>query len=401
MNEVEQTLSRTLGQAAEHAPRMPGLLPSRLEGIHLRRRRRGRMALAAAAVVLVAGGGVAVVRGGDTITVVPATAQVAETPAARVTEVWPQAVRKLPAKAPGGAPWHVTALIDDRTLLMETSTKAGTAGILYAYDLDAGTQREIATVSQSADTYGFANGFAVGNGRVAWWSSKDSVAHLWTVPLTGGTPKRVADHRLAPSDDGSAIDQLEVVDDKIVFSVYTGGVFEVPMADGTVEPVSGGTGMHVLEWPWIGAPGMGGERKGLLFENIRNVETGETRTAVVHPGEKFRICGVTICLGQTSEGETLFRHRDGSSQKSVPGDTPGLRPPTQDRFYVSTYGDIASMGVGLYDLETGKSGDLGLRGEGREQGVSFFSLPSTEPTGRILSYPLGDDLYVIDLAKMR
>ncbi|MGW0196977.1 TolB family protein [Nonomuraea sp. NPDC003201] len=398
MTEVEETLRRTLGHAAEQAPGLPALLPQRLERIHRRRRQRTRIALAAAAVVLVGAGATTVLRGGDTITAVPASGRDTEAPAEQVEKVWPEAVRKVSAKAPDGVPWRPQTFVDDRTLLMEAQGgESGSINAIYAYDLDSGTPRKIADVPASEDTVGFSNGFAVGGGQVAWWSgTKDSVAHLWTVPLDGGTPKIVADQRLDTADDGSGIDKLAVVNDKIVFSLYTGGVFTVPLGGGTVEPVQGGAGMHLLAWPWIGAPGSGGEPRGMPYSRIQNVETGETRTAVTQPGEQLRACGVTICLGRSAEGTTFFRHRDGSSQKKVPGSVHATYQLVQDRFYVSAYGAGKPEGVGLYDLDTGKSGDLRIPGEG-----SSIMLPSMDSTGRMLSYPLGDDLYLIDLSKIR
>ncbi|MFI7124692.1 hypothetical protein ACIBQ1_03300 [Nonomuraea sp. NPDC050153] len=400
MTEVEETLRRTLGHAAEQAPGLPALLPARLERIHRRRRQRAGIALAAAAIVLVAGGATAVLRGGDTITAVPAAGRnMADAPAEQVEEVWPEAVRKIPAKAPDGVPWRPQTFIDDRTLLVEAQGgESGQTSAVYAYDLDARTPRKIADVPAPEGTVGFGNGFAVGGGRVVWWTgTKDSVAHLWAVPLDGGTPKIVADHRLDAADDGSGIDGLAVANDKIVFSVYTGGVFTVPLGGGTVEPVAGGTGMHLLAWPWIGAPGRGGEPQGTPYARIQNVETGETRTAVTQPGEELRLCGVTICLGRTSEGTAFFRHRDGSSQKNVPGEVHSAYLPTQDRFYISTYGGVGKPeGVGLYDLDTGRSGSLGISGKGNS-----IRLPSMDSTGGMLSYTLKDDLYLIDLSKIR
>ncbi|MFI9841575.1 hypothetical protein ACIHFD_31380 [Nonomuraea sp. NPDC051941] len=398
MTEVEETLRRTLGHAAEQAPGLPALLPQRLERIHRRRRQRARIALAAAAVVLVGAGATAVLRGGDTITAVPASGQYTEAPAEQVEKVWPEAVRKVSAKSPDGVPWRPQTFVDDRTLLMEAQGGgSGSTDAIYAYDLDSGTPRKIADIPASKDTVGFGNGFAVGGGQVAWWSgTKDSVAHLWTVPLDGGTPKIVADQRLDTADDGSGIDKLAVVNDKIVFSLYTGGVFTVPLGGGTVEPVQGGAGMHLLAWPWIGAPGSGGEPRGMPYSRIQNVETGETRTAVTQPGEELRLCGVTICLGTAADGTTFFRHRDGSSQKNVPGSVHSAYQPVQDRFYVSVYGVGRPEGVGLYDLDTGRSGDLRIPGEG-----STIRLPSMDSTGRMLSYSLKDDLYLIDLSKIR
>ncbi|WP_165977521.1 hypothetical protein [Nonomuraea diastatica] len=52
-------------------------------------------------------------------------------------------------------------------------------------------------------------------------------------------------------------------------------------------------------------------------------------------------------------------------------------------------------GVGLYDLDTGKSGSLGVQGEG------YSIRSSTDPTGRLISYTLKGDLHFIDLAKIR
>jgi hypothetical protein len=237
----------------------------------------------------------------------------------------------------------------------------------------------------------------VGGGHVVWWTATDdSVAHLWAVPLEGGKAEIVADHRIPEGDDGSGIDGLAVVNGKIVFSLYVGGVFTVPLEGGTVEPVEAGAGMHLLTWPWAGTPGMGGEPTGTRFGRIRNLETGEIRTAVTHPGEQLRTCGVTICLGRSAEGEVFFRQRDGASQKNVPGDVSTAMPPTQDRFYVSAYGDRMPAGVGLYDLDSGKSGYLGIQGEGNS-----IRLPSTDTTGRILSYTVGEDLYMVDLARIR
>ncbi|MET8334729.1 hypothetical protein ABZV14_19050 [Streptosporangium canum] len=398
MNDVEEILHRTFGQATGQAPRLPGQLPAHLERIHLRRRRRARMALTAAAVVLIAGGTTAVLRGGSDITTVVqgevASGPSAVTPAEHVERVWPEAVRRIPAQAPDGASWRPVTFIDDRTLLMSVDSERTAA--LYAYDLEGDTQRKIAAVPVPKGTTSFPNGEAVGGGHVVWWTAtKDGVAHLWAVPLEGGTPRIVADHGIPEGDDGSGIDRLAVVDDRIVFSLYVGGVFTVPLGGGTVEPVERGAGMHLLAWPWVGTPGTGGEPTGPRFARIQNVETGETRTAVTHPDEQLISCGVTLCQGSTSEG-SFFRHRDGSSQKNVPGHVSTPNPPVQDRVYVSAYGDGKPEGIGLYDLDSGKSGYLGIKGEG-----DSISLPFTDRTDRLLSYTLGDDLYLIDLSKVR
>ncbi|MEU9831968.1 hypothetical protein AB0D67_10570 [Streptosporangium sp. NPDC048047] len=324
------------------------------------------------------------------------------TPAEHVEKVWPEAVRKVPAKGPDGASWRPETFVDDRTLLVTAPAGLDQPTAVYAYGLDDGSRRKIADLPSSADAAGGANGFAVGDGHVVWWTAtKDRIAHLWAVPVSGGTAKRVADQSIEEGD-GSGIDAVTVADGKIVFSLYVGGVFTVPLEGGAVEPVEGGTGMHLLAWPWIGTPGRGGEPHGTVFARILNVRTGETRSVVTHPGETIRSCGVTICLGSTSNFQTFFRHRDGSSQKTVPSGVSGAVPPTQDRFYVSAYGEKKLEGVGLYDLKTGKSGYLGIKKDAGSQGMgSFILMPSEDSTGRLLSYTLGDDLYLIDLAGIR
>ncbi|MEU8150802.1 hypothetical protein [Nonomuraea sp. NPDC048901] len=134
-----------------------------------------------------------------------------------------------------------------------------------------------------------------------------------------------------------------MANDKIIFSLRSGGVSTVPLGSGPVEPIAESAGMHLLTWPWAGTPGPGGRpetgpvverRGGPLFERIRNLETRETATAVVHAGEQLRSCGVRICLGIKPVGNSI-------------------------------------------------------------------KLPTADSTGRILSYPLGDDLYMIDLSKIR
>ncbi|MEV0349585.1 hypothetical protein AB0H88_27755 [Nonomuraea sp. NPDC050680] len=402
MNEVEETLRRTFGQAAEQAPRLPGMLPQRLERVHLRRRRRSRMALAAAAVVLVSGGTLAVVRGGETTTAVQgevASQGRVEAPAEPVEKVWPEAVLKVVGKGYGGTRWQPATVIDDRTVLMTAREGFDSTRAIYAYDIETAAQRKIADVPEPAGTVTFASDFAVGGGHVAWWTAtEDSVAHLWAVPLAGGEAKIVADQRIQ-IDDGNAIDGLEVVNDKIVFSVHSGGVSTVPLGGGTVEPIKESTGMHLLTWPWIGTPGPPGSQPEVgsspLFERILNVETGETSTAVAHPGERLRSCGVRVCLGTTSSGESFYRQRDGSQERKAIGPPLMLEPPTQDRFSFSSYGPQPA-GVALYDLVSGKSASLGIKPEGNS-----IRLPTVDSTGRIFSYPIGDDLYMIDLSKIR
>ncbi|MFC7647225.1 hypothetical protein ACFQX6_46905 [Streptosporangium lutulentum] len=179
------------------------------------------------------------------------------------------------------------------------------------------------------------------------------VTEFWSVPISGGRPTAV--DTAAPVKGGG--DRLTVVGDKLAFSVLEGGVFTVPLGGGTVEPVAGAGRHHILRWPWVGTPGEYTPNHETSFEDLLNVETGETSKAVVRPGEQDVRCGVTTCIGNRSEGPSFHRLRDGSQERDLPGSAfMGLGA---DRFQTV---DMPRPRDGQYliDLVTGKSGDLGL-----------------------------------------
>ncbi|MFC7715946.1 hypothetical protein [Nonomuraea recticatena] len=104
MKGIEERLSRTLGHAAERAPRLAAPAAERLETGYRRRRNRSQALIAAAAVVVVAGGVVVGLRGADTGRTLPAAdpsgvpSAVISAAAEPIEKVWPQAVWKMPAK---------------------------------------------------------------------------------------------------------------------------------------------------------------------------------------------------------------------------------------------------------------------------------------------------------------
>lgn len=401
MTDLEEMLRSTLGHAAERAPRLSGSLAAHVATRH-RRRRRSRAALAAAAMAVVTGGTTAVLLGQAPAVGNPQATQSAAVATPTRTEhplpdpvekVWPQAVRKIPVRLPDGIKFQPEAFIDDRTLLVTTSVSFEKAGALLAYDLETRQARKLAEVPTPEGTVLFASDFTIGDGHIVWWTaSKGGTAQLWAVPVTGGQAKRVAELKGA---DDAALDPPAVADGRIAVSFRGGGVFTVPLEGGTPEPVPDAEKLHILKWPWIGEGNWYGPHEGTQFGDIRNVETGETRTAVTRPGERDVQCGVTSCTGSRDDGTSFVRMRDGSQERELPGGalTEGL---ARERFRTAPAGDAKALGMVLYDLATGTAADLGIRA-GKDHSM-FYPVPARDE--RLLSYPVRGGIAVIDLSKI-
>ncbi|GAA2293806.1 hypothetical protein GCM10010149_47080 [Nonomuraea roseoviolacea subsp. roseoviolacea] len=392
MNPLEDALRRTLTGAAGRAPQAPVTLSGAVEARYRRRRNRTRAALAAAAVVALVGGATFALKGG-TPRAMPATPPTADATAALpdpVDKVWPQAVRDIPARLPNGRAFHPIRLLDDHTLLVTVDAGFEKADVVYAYDLESRDLRKIADVPTPKGTIAFASGFAAGEGRVAWWTVKEGgQGMIWSAPLSGGEATVVARRKV---DDGG-FDGLAVTDGKIVFSAQDGGVFTVPLGGGTVEAVEGGADMHLLSWPWIGTVGYGGPSDEPRFGTIRNVETGETDTALTRAGEQNISCGLVFCMGENGAGERFHRMRDGSREQPAPcllsaASTPG-------RFCTGPVKGAHGrpLGMVLHDLTTGRSADLGIRPKGKEM---FLPVP----IGTQVTLPLDKQLRLVDLTKI-
>ncbi|MEV4102831.1 hypothetical protein AB0J42_21465 [Nonomuraea sp. NPDC049649] len=414
--DVEELLRRTLGHAAGRSPGLPDGTAQAVEHRYRRRRQRSQALLAAAAVVLVAGGVTTGLRAADRAA--PATGPHGSTPdpartasaalspeaspttfAARpepIEKVWPQALHEVPAKTPEGKRIIPILLLDDRTLLVSTWASMEKTDALYTYDLETLALRKITDVVTPKGTALFASGFDAEGGQVAWWTKlKDGTAQIWAAPLAGGEAKLIGSRVI----DGGGLDKIEIAGHRVVFSARSGGVFTVPLAGGEPEPVDGAADMHLLSWPWIGAPGPYGQDRGARYERIRNVETGETDRALVRDGEQVHACGVRLCIGTSGRTSHYYRLRDGSRQRELPGVTPMLVP-ALDRFHVALlhYGDD-SVEAALFDLQTGTAASLGVGAERTDGGFSF-TMPAVGDDERLLAYELGGTLRVVDLTKI-
>ncbi|WP_329424628.1 hypothetical protein OG339_29960 [Streptosporangium sp. NBC_01495] len=396
MADIEERLSRTLGNVAERAPRLNASAAERLETGYRRRRNRFQALLAAAAVTVVTGGVAVGLRGvGDEIALPAAgpsdvPSAVIGVTAEPVGKVWPQAVWKMPVKDPEGRELRPVALTDDGKLLVKAWREVERPEVLYLYDLAGGDLRKIADVPRPKR--GGAAHFGVGEGLVAWWTATKTSVHLWAVPLTGGEARRVAEHKIG--DD--MVDNLAVAKGAIVFSVGKGGVFSVPVNGGRVTPVERGTGLNLLSWPWAGSPGAWSPPDKAPFTHLVNLETGQTSDAApASQGTQLLACGVQSCLETTPGGARAFtRQRDGAQQQEVPTGFQIPEPPGQSRFYVRLIGSDAP-GLGLYDLKTDTLADLGIREE-----ASQGEVPVADRAGRMMTYQIKSGRYVIDLSKI-
>jgi hypothetical protein len=395
--DLENDLTRVIGRAAESAPQAPSDLPTQVMGRSRRRRTRtlaSVTALAASAVVVVAGGVALSVRGlqeAPQVAVEPAPAPSAErdTMPGPVEQVWPDAVRKIPAKLPEGRKLRPVIFLDDRTLLMQTWASHEKADALYAYELDTDLTRKITDIRTPKGV--FASAFTAGAGRIFWQTIEDTRTRLWSVPVAGGEPAAVPTD--TPIRQGA--DKLTVTGDRLAFSAFRGGgVFTVPLDGGAVTPVENAGRHHILSWPWVGTPGEYTPDEEPSFEELYNVETGELSKALVRPGDRYVRCGVTTCVGVNAAGKPFFRLRDGSQERELrEGALHGL---SQDRFMTVRLPRPA-QGEALVDLVTGKSGDLGLRPDAKGQMVSVQPGITND---RLVWYELKDKLVIIDLARI-
>lgn len=394
MNDVENALRETLGHAAERAPHAPPTLAVHLERRHRRRRHRAQALTAAVAVIAVAAGVTFLPHAKEQG---PASATVSATPGVTqppIEEVWPEAIRKIPANLPDGLRFRPLLFLDDHSLLVKTEVDFEQAGAIHAYDLDTGEVRKIADLPQPEDTVLFPADFTFGDGQIVWWTAnEDRNAQLWSVPLTGGEPTMVASQeagkRTEEPDNDAALDRLSVRNGTITFSFRSGGVFRVPLAGGTVEPVQGADNLHVLAGPWIGSVGRYGKQEETRFGEIINLETGERNTAVVAPGESDVSCDETYCSG--TRGDAGFvRLRDGSQERPIPA--PGWSP-VNGRFLL----DLGTDQVLMLDLVTGKAADLRIKREAR----GVITVPLNAAEGRLYAYQVDEQLVVIDYSKIK
>ncbi|MFI7438675.1 hypothetical protein [Nonomuraea indica] len=393
----EEDLIRTLRTAAGHAG-SDGLASAVAARRRVRRvRQRIQMVLAAAAVVVVAGATAAVLsRGGEqvrpavTVTAVPATPTPKEAvvkqkirPAA---EVWPEAVFTMPAKSADGWRYRPVTGLSATEVLLSAESSFEKAGRLEVYDSAAKSARVLGDVPAPEGVKGyFVQDFEVGEQHIAWYgttpNSPDKWADFWIMPRVGGQAKRVGE----VTGPMSEVDRIGVTGDSVVWSVHQGGVYRMPLTGGTPERVA--DELHLMSWPLAVGYADGGENRGRRHDRVVDLETGQTVTVPAPAKVTSLTCGPVWCYGAAGDRTIVQRH-DGSDRKDLPAEVRmhGMTELLGDRFALLTAyrsGDPAKEYVPLaatYDPVTGLMGGMSRMpsdGGGAGFGRGISSSPST------------------------
>ncbi|HEY0543271.1 MAG TPA: hypothetical protein VGD53_33260 [Actinoallomurus sp.] len=383
-DELQDALRRTFADAAERAPKAPPGIGLE-SGTRRAPRRYARMALAAAAVVLAIGGttvgGRALLSGSQgsgsqstggrepAAAPSPTLHRPKKTKVPPMEQVWPKAIHRVPRTLTDGRVFRPEAIIDDHTILISTGSSFEKADALYAYDLNTHGTKQVTQIVTPPQTTVFASGFTVGSGYAAWWVAGDYGGEIWSAPIAGGAA------RLVSRVPTSAPSQVAIDGGNVVWSPErTGGIYRAPVTGGPAKEVPGTRSMFILAWPWVGSPppnhAVGESSMGVTaFAHVKNVLTGETRSARLTDRAAWK-CGLTWCIGHGPNFVTEAQRRDGSGRHAIPEQQPewGLAP-ILDRFVITF---PASGTVGVYDLRTGRSGDLRLT---HSKGDSSYVLP--------------------------
>jgi len=401
--ELETALRRTLRDAADRAPKAPAGIAN--PGGRRVRRVPPRAMLAAAAVIVAVTGTAVGVR---TVLTDPARRVSAGRTAAApspslhpvgklrlppIEQVWPGVAVRLPKTLKNGRVFHPAAIIDAHTIAVTTDASFEKADALYAYDLRTNAARRITDIVTPPGTKLFASDFIGGGGYVAWWLHDGTRTEVWAAPVAGGPA------RLVGETPGTGPSQLAIVGTEAVWSPGdTGGVYRAPLAGGgRARMVPGSASMHLLQWPWIGGPpallrAPIKDNPGVAFAHIENAVTGDKRSARLTDQAIWR-CGPTWCVGADDHFVTEAQRRDGGGRRAIPPTPRGrlLLPPILDRFVIT----VPSGGtVAVYDLRTGKIGDLGVR-------TSGGYVVSQRPSSPLYWTTTATGYVVVDLAAIR
>ncbi|MEV0385514.1 hypothetical protein [Nonomuraea sp. NPDC050643] len=407
--DLERSLASEFARAAGHAPGPRGDLRARIEEGHRVRRRRF-VALYAAGVVVVLSASVPLAV--DALTAEPpAATDPSPEPTGRpryrpadksyppIEKVWPGAVHVIPKKLPNGRAFRPELFLDDDTVLATTleDGHADRLDGLWAYDLTSRTARRLVQITPPPKTVVTASFISAGGGRLAWWTvrkqDRKRIVDIWAAPASGGARYKVTSFEGVPRFGG--ID-MQIVGDKAVWSRWgKGGLRQVPLTGGKVETVPGSTGHTLLTWPWAGSPAASsGQFNKVAFGTLANLQTGQVIGAKVRRGST---CHVTWCLW-----DRTATRRDGTGERPVPGDanTNFSRIPALDRFLaLSQAGERGRQGGQvLYDLTTGRAGDLGLRPD--ERGGPGSASLDYRSTG-LFTYERDGKQVVVNLAAIK
>jgi hypothetical protein len=234
--------------------------------------------------------------------------------------VWPDAVRKLPAKLPDGSSYGIADTMDGADLLVVSSGR-GTGPLLF--NPDNGSVREVATASVSDGLAAPKVSTAlVAGDRVVWFLSGRrqgrTVREAWTAPLAGGDATKLAADLPASALDGRGA----LAGDSVIWEEYLPGggqddviIKQLSVRDGRIGTVPGSRGYWLSTVPgWItsqygGTPFGEPERSGTLVE----VATGRrVRWTANDEMESTVWCGPEWCTGWNVASDAAIQNIDGT-----------------------------------------------------------------------------------------
>ncbi|WP_327582128.1 hypothetical protein OHA25_40180 [Nonomuraea sp. NBC_00507] len=313
-------------------------------------------------------------------------------PTKSIEDVWPQAAHEMPTVLPNGGVVRPQAFLDDNTVLITAESKFERADGILAYDLNNGKTRKISDIPTPEGASIFASGFAVGYGRIGWWTARKKdgkeIADIWSAPVSGGKPTIVTSFSLPPRSPEGLITALTVLRDGFAWSTGNLGVFKVPFSGGDPQAVAGTQGQHIFQWPWVGSPNPR-NRRNIPYQSMLNAESGERRASGAMDNAQLVACGITRCVGKQGDAAPAKVHgRDGREIGEIPLPFVAPQPIRLDRFLT---GDGPGWSwSALYDLQTGTAVDLRTDRSGRRY------LPTSDL--RLLVMPRDDKFLIVNLA---
>ncbi|MEU8357679.1 hypothetical protein AB0C27_16840 [Nonomuraea sp. NPDC048882] len=387
----EDELTKTLNAAAKCGP--PEDLLAGIDALRRRRRRRrAGAALAACAVAVVVGVVTAVVRPASLTSLPAATpGPTASNLAERVT----RATVKVPARSPDGHTYEGIEAIDAHRLLLVTERgfdryDASTGEITPVVRLPAPVDIRDVRANERHVVWkvNVQQGDAERKSRPAdpvdrALEQADSalrklgLPEYWTVPLPGGTPRKL------PPTLGGPFDLIG--DDLIMLD--GAGARRTALTGGPPQPIPGAENALALDLPWVmlaTEPAVLGQEPAELL----NVVTGEKRrlaadlcasSACLHA--PLHLCSSDWCIREDRAGKPFARRTDGSRTVPLPGAS--TEPPALNRFAV------LDDGRRLFDLTTGASAGFDPPGS--------HEVPPSGTGRRLLARSAGDVIWVVNL----